>query len=155
MSDETITVKQDWYDVSKYKDEICQFVTQKKVDLGSVLSIMQGNYVRLYRTVYSGTTESDVERFPHSAEMFKVYKAANIEASLSGYSALLEVDGEDAHSVLLAPELKKVMTKQFKSMSLLEKLSGDTLDDWILKGEAVAFIKLKTTKEQFRQKQTL
>lgn len=155
MSDETITVKQDWYDVSKYKDEICQFVTKKKVDLGSVLSIMQGNYVRLYRTVYSGTTESDVERFPHSAEMFKVYKAANIEASLSGYSALLEVDGEDAHSVLLAPELKKVMTKQFKSMSLLEKLSGDTLDDWILKGEAVAFIKLKTTNEQFRQKQTL
>lgn len=155
MSDETITVKQDWYDVSKYKDEICQFVTKKKVDLGSVLSIMQGNYVRLYRTVYSGTTESDIERFPHSAEMFKVYKAANIEASLSGYSALLEVDGEDAHSVLLAPELKKVMTKQFKSMSLLEKLSGDTLDDWILKGEAVAFIKLKTTNEQFRQKQTL
>lgn len=155
MSDETITVKQDWYDVSKYKDEICQFVNKKKVDLGSVLSIMQGNYVRLYRTVYSGTTESDVERFPHSAEMFKVYKAANIEASLSGYSALLEVDGEDAHSVLLAPELKKVMTKQFKSMSLLEKLSGDTLDDWILKGEAVAFIKLKTTNEQFRQKQTL
>ena len=155
MSDETITVKQDWYDVSKYKDEICQFVNKKKVDLGSVLSIMQGNYVRLYRTVYSGTTESDVERFPHSAEMFKVYKAANIEASLSGYSALLEVDGEDAHSVLLAPELKKVMTKQFKSMALLEKLSGDTLDDWILKGEAVAFIKLKTTKEQFRQKQTL
>lgn len=155
MSDETITVKQDWYDVSKYKDEICQFVNKKKVDLGSVLSIMQGNYVKLYRTVYSGTTESDVERFPHSAEMFKVYKAANIEASLSGYSALLEVDGEDAHSVLLAPELKKVMTKQFKSMSLLEKLSGDTLDDWILKGEAVAFIKLKTTNEQFRQKQTL
>lgn len=155
MSDETITVKQDWYDVSKYKDEIRQFVTKKKVDLGSVLSIMQGNYDRLYRTVYSGTTESDVERFPHSAEMFKVYKAANIEASLSGYSALLEVDGEDAHSVLLAPELKKVMTKQFKSMSLLEKLSGDTLDDWILKGEAVAFIKLKTTNEQFRQKQTL
>ena len=67
MSDETITVKQDWYDVSKYKDEICQFVTKKKVDLGSVLSIMQGNYVRLYRTVYSGTTESDVERFPHSS----------------------------------------------------------------------------------------
>ena len=155
MSDETITMKQDWYDVSKYKNEICQFITKKKVDLGSVLSIMQGNYVRLYRTVYSGTTESDVERFPHSAEMFKVYKAANIEASLSGYSALLEVDGEDAHSVLLAPELKKVMTKQFKSMSLLEKLSGDTLDDWILKGEAVAFIKLKTTNEQFRQKQTL
>ena len=155
MSDETITVKQDWYDVSKYKDEICQFVTKKKVDLGSVLSIMQGNYLRLYRTVYSGTTESDVERFPHSAEMFKVYKAANIEASLSGYSALLEVDGEDAHSVLLAPELKKVMTKQFKSMSLLEKLSGDTLDDWILKGEAVSFTKLKTTQEQCRHKQTL
>lgn len=155
MSDETITVKQDWYDVSKYKDEICQFVTKKKVDLGSVLSIMQGNYVRLYRTVYSGTTESDVERFPHSAEMFKVYKAAIIEASLPGYSALLEVDGEDAHNVLLAPELKKVMTKQFKSISLLERLSGDTLDDWILKGEAVAFIKLKTTNEQFRQKQTL
>lgn len=155
MSDEMITVKQDWYDVSKYKDEICQFVTKKKVDLGSVLSIMQGNYVKLYRTVYSGSTEADVERFPHSAEMFKVYKAANIEASLSGYSALLEVDGEDAHSVLMAPELKKVMTKQFKSMSLLEKLSGDTLDDWILKGEAIAFIKLKTTKEQFRQKQTL
>ena len=31
MSDETITVKQDWYDVSKYKDEIRQFVKQKKI----------------------------------------------------------------------------------------------------------------------------
>lgn len=101
MSDETITVKQDWYDVLKYKDEINQFVNKKKVDLGSVLSIMRAGYVNLYRTVYSGTTESDVERFPHSSEMFKVYKAANIEASLSGYSALLEVDGEDAHSLSL------------------------------------------------------
>lgn len=155
MSDETITVKQDWYDVSKYKEEIRQFVTKKKLDLGAVLSTMQTNYDKLYKVVYAGTIEADTERFPHAAEMFKVYKAANIEASLSGYSALLEVDGEDAHSVLLAPQLKAVMTQQFKSMALLEKLSGDTLDDWILKGEAISFIKLKTTKEQFRQKQTL
>ena len=154
MNDETITTKQDWYDVSKYKDEIQQFVKSKKLEL-DVTSEMEKTYDSLYRIVYSGAVESDIERFPYAAESFKVYKSALIESNLQGYTALLEISGNDGESTLKVPQLKQVMTEQFKGMSLLEKLSGDTLDDWILKGEAVAFIKLKTNKEEFRIKQTV
>lgn len=152
--DEKTTTKQEWYDLNKYKDEIQLFVKKKRLDL-DCLSNMEANYNRLYRIVYAGGQESDVERFPHAAEMFKTYKSAIIESSLSGYSALLEVGGEDAYSVLKAPELSRVMTRQFKGMSLLEKLSGETTDDWILKGEAVAFIKMDERTEEFRTKETL
>ena len=47
------------------------------------------------------------------------------------------------------------MTKQFKGMSLIERLTATTLDDWILKGEAVAFIKLVRDKELYRIKSEL
>lgn len=149
MADEIITTKQEWYDVKKYKDEIAQFVRQKRLDL-DVSSKMEEIYNSLYRTVYGGATEADIERFPFAAEQFKVYKSAVIESSLQGYSALVEVNGMDAESELKMPKLKKVMTEQYREMSLLEKLSGDTVDDWILKGESIAFVKLRQNKEQFR-----
>lgn len=154
MIDETSTSKEQWYDVTKYKDEIAQFVRKKKVDLMQT-SKMECLYKQLYASVYPGTVEEDKERYPHTQEMFKVYKASLIESSLSGYSALLEISGEDGESVLKVPTLKRAMTNQFKGMSLIEKLSGVTLDDWILKGEAIAFIKLKRDKELYRIRNTV
>jgi hypothetical protein len=151
---EKITTKQQWYDLNKYKDEIQSFVLQKKNELDVTSQMSKTNDI-LYRICYAGGTESDIERFPHAAETFRVYKAAIIESSLSGYSALLEATGRDGYSVLQSPKVKQVMTEQFKGMSLLEKLSGDTLDDWCFKGEAVAYIKLKETTENYRVKQTL
>lgn len=152
--DETNTTKEQWYDVSKYKDEIRQFVVTKRNDLNQT-SNMKAMYDKLYASVFQGSVKSDKERFGHTQEMFKVYKTALIESSLSGYSALLEISGEDGESVLKVPELKKVMTKQFKGMSLIERLTATTLDDWILKGEAVAFIKLVRDKELYRIKSEL
>ena len=154
VDDETVEFKEDYYDVKKYKEEIGSFVKRKRVEL-DVLSNMEANYVSLKNSIFAGTTTSDEERYPHAAEMFKVYKSAIIESSLSGYSALLEITGRDAYSTLKVPELKDTMTNQFKRMSLLEKLSGDTVDDWLLKGEAVSFIKLKKTKEEYRTKSTM
>lgn len=152
--DETNTTKEQWYDVKKYKDEIRQFVVTKRNDLDQT-SMMRNMYEKLYASVYQGTVKSDKERFGHTQEMFKVYKTALIESSLSGYSALLEITGEDGESTLKVPELKKVMTKQFKSMSLIERLTSITLDDWILKGESIAFIKLVRDKELYRIKSEL
>ena len=154
VDDETVEFKEDYYDVKKYKEEIGSFVKRKRVEL-DILSNMEANYVSLKNSIFAGTTTSDEERYPHAAEMFKVYKSAIIESSLSGYSALLEITGRDAYSTLKVPELKDTMTNQFKRMSLLEKLSGDTVDDWLLKGEAVSFIKLKKTKEEYRTKSTM
>ena len=154
MDDETVEFKEDYYDVKKYKEEIGSFVKRKRVEL-DILSNMEANYVSLKNSIFAGTTTSDEDRYPHAAEMFKVYKSAIIESSLSGYSALLEITGRDAYSTLKVPELKDTMTNQFKRMSLLEKLSGDTVDDWLLKGEAVSFIKLKKTKEEYRTKSTM
>lgn len=152
--DETNTTKEQWYDVLKYKDEIRQFVITKRNDLNQT-SNMRAMYEKLYSSVYQGTVRSDKERFGHTQEMFKVYKTALIESSLSGYSALLEITGEDGESTLKVPELKKVMTKQFKSMNLIERLTAITLDDWIFKGESVAFIKLVRDKEMYRIKSEL
>lgn len=154
MIDEQITTKQEWYDVVKYKDEIQSFVKRRKAELDTT-SNMLALYNTFYRSVYMGSNETKVERYPHAAESFKVYKAAIVEACLQGYSALLEISGNDGNSVLKSPELKKEMTNQFKSVSLLEMLSADILDDWILKGEAVTFIKLKENKEEYRIKSKL
>lgn len=154
MADEILTTKQQWYDLSKYKDEIQQFISKKRLEL-DVISQMEKTYNILYSTVYAGTEEADTERFPYSAEQFKVYKSAIIEACLSGYSALLEANGNDAYSMLKVPELKSTMTQQFKSMSLLENLSNDSLDDWCLKGEAAGYFKLIEDKEEYRIKETL
>ena len=139
VADEIVETKEEYYDVVKYKDELGSFIKQKRIELDN-LSNMERTYRALKDSVYAGAVTADKERYPHTAEMFKVYKSAIIESSLSGYSALLEITGRDAYSTLLTPKLKEVMTNQFKRMSLLEKLSGDTVDDWLLKGEAVSFI---------------
>ena len=152
--DETITSKMEYYDPVKYKNEIAEFVRGKRLDL-DITSNMKKNYERLYRSVFAGSEESDTERFTQAAETYKVYKSALIEACLQGYSALLEVSGNDGYSTLKTPELKKVMTNQFKDISLLENLSGETLDDWTLKGEAAAVVTLKENKEEYRIKTKL
>lgn len=152
--DEKITSKEQWYDLNKYQNEICSYVTKKKLNL-DCSSKLRKTYDKLYATVYSGSEESDVERFPHSAEVFKVYKSALIDACLQGYSALLVARGKDGYSVLKTPQLMEVMTDQFKSMSLIENLSDEVVDDWILKGEAAGFLKLKVNKEEYRIKETL
>lgn len=154
MADEVISTKEQWYDLTKYKDEIEEFIISKREEL-DYISNMEGMYKKLYASVFSGSNDGDEERFTHAQEMYKVYKASIIESSLSGYSALLEVSGDDGKSTLLSKKLKDVMTRQFKTMSLLEKLSGQTVDDWILKGEAISFIKLKQDKEEYRFTQTL
>lgn len=153
-NDEVVTSKEQYYDLNKYKDEVAQYVAKKRADL-DVFSKAESLYKKLYRVVFAGTEQSKDMRFPHAAEMYKVYKSAIIEACLSGYSALEEIEGMDAYSTLKVPELKKVRIGQFRQMALLEKLSAEILDDWELKGEAVAFIKLKENKEEYRIKQTL
>ena len=114
-SDETISTKEQWYDLTQYKSEIETFVIKKRQQLDKH-SNMQKVSDALYRICYSGSTEAERERFPFAAELFKVYKTALIESSLSGYSALVEVNGEDAQNVLKAPKVKEAMTLQLKAM---------------------------------------
>ena len=154
MPDEKLTIKQQWYDLAKYKDEIASFVKTKRVQL-DINSKVEEDYNRFYASIFSGAEEAGVERYPHMAELFKVYKSAILESSLPGYSALLSIQGDDSYSTLKVPELRNTMLDQFKSMNLLERLSGDYVDDWILKGETAAFLKYKETKEEWRMKQTL
>lgn len=154
VADEVVEYKEEYYDVKSYKDEIGSYIKQRRIDLDN-LSDMERSYEDLKKAIFAGTVGADEQRYPHAAEMFKVYKSAIIESSLSGYTALLEISGRDAYSTLKVPALKEVMTNQFKRMSLLEKISGNTVDDWLLKGEAVSFIKLKKTKEEYRTKSTL
>lgn len=154
MVDEKVTRKQEWYDVKKYKEEIRQFVVNKRYALNQT-SKMNATFKRLYAATYAGTEESDVERFPHTGEVFKVYKAALIEACLQGYSALYSATGLDGYSTLKVPELNSTMTQQFKSMGLIEDISGETVDDWIFKGEAAGFLKLKESREEYRIKETI
>lgn len=152
---ENIVIKENWYDLNKYKDEIRKYIVDRKYDLGHH-SGMEKVYNTLYRSIFTGAQGTDIkERYPFLKEIFNVYKSALIEACLAGYSALMEVEGRNSKSVLLAPEVKKVMTDQFKGIALIEKLSDKVLLDWILKGEAVAFIKLKQTTERYREKETV
>lgn len=155
MADEIITRKIDAYDLKPYKEEIRQFVTANKEQLDN-FSNMVSIYNELYESIFLGSEQSKTERFPQAAETYKVYKAALIEACLSGYSAALpEIKGKDAYSTLLVPKLKSVMEDQLKSMSFLENISGEYIDDWILKGEAAGFLKLKENREEYRVREKL
>lgn len=155
MVDEVITTKVEAYNLAPYKEEIRQFVTMNKNKLDN-FSNMVTTYNELYRSIFAGTEQSEVERFPQAAETYKVYKAALIEACLSGYSAALpEMKGRDTYSTLRIPELKATIEDQLKAMSFLENISGDTLDDWILKGEAAGFLKLKENKEEYRVREKI
>ena len=81
MNDETITVKEQYYDLTKYKDEVASFVVKKRNDL-DVTSKMRSMYDSLRDVIFAGGTTSDKERFPHAAEVFKIYKSAIIASSL-------------------------------------------------------------------------
>lgn len=153
--DEKIKIKEQWYDLAKYKDEVQKYVSRKRNEL-DVYDKQYKNYEILYRSIFSGAEEADdKERYPAMKETYNVYKAALIEACTPGYSALMTVEGENPQSVLLAPELQRTMLEQFKSMSLLEMLSDEIMDDWIMKGEAIVFLKYKETTEEYRIKQTV
>lgn len=154
MADEKLTTKEQWYDLKQYKDEVRQFVIKKRLALYETANL-EKTFRKLYRAAYAGTEESDTERYTHTAELFKVYKSALIEACLPGYTALYDAKGLDGYSTLKIPELDQTMTQQFKSMALIEDLSGETLDDWILKGEAAGFLKLKENREEYRIKETI
>ena len=155
MVDEIITKKVEAYNLTPYKDEIRQFVVANKEQLDN-FSNMVTTYNELYKSIFLGSEEAKTERFPQAAETYKVYKAALIEACLSGYSAALpEIKGKDAYSTLLIPKLKSVMEDQLKSMSFLENISGEYVDDWILKGEAAGFLKLKENREEYRVREKL
>ena len=80
MNDEVITSKEQWYDLTKYKDEVAQFVTKKKADLDNI-SKMKHDYESMYRIIFSGAERADIERFPFAAEMYKVYKAAPLKTA--------------------------------------------------------------------------
>lgn len=151
---ENIVIKEDWYDLTKYKDELRTFILNRRPGLGNH-QMMFDNYEYLYRAIYSGAEEADKERYTSAKETFNVYKAALIEACLPGYSALLDVSGRDAYSTLLAPKTKAAMIEQLKAICAVEKLSDQPIFDWILKGEVVLFINLKTTTEKFREKSTV
>lgn len=151
---EKVVIKEDWYDPKKYKDEVNKYIVARKDALGHT-SRMYNNYNILYRSIYSGAESTDIQRFTPLKETFNVYKAAIIEGCIPGYSALMDIEGRNAHSVMLAPELKSTMIQQFKSIALVEKLSDKVLFDWILKGEAIVFLKLKETTERYREKETI
>ncbi len=155
MVDEIKTTKIEAYDLAPYKEEVRQFVVSNKDSLDN-FSNMVSTYNQLYRSIFLGAEDSEVERFPQAAETYKVYKAALIEACLSGYSAALpEIKGRDAYSTLLIPKLKEVMEDQLKGMSFLENISGEFVDDWILKGECAGFLKLKENREEYRVKEKM
>ena len=89
MVDEIITKKVEAYNLTPYKDEIRQFVVANKEQLDN-FSNMVTTYNELYKSIFLGSEEAKTERFPQAAETYKVYKAALIEACLSGYSAALQ-----------------------------------------------------------------
>ena len=151
---ENVVIKENWYDLNKYKDELTKFIKDKKRDLGRHSSMLK-NYNILYRSIFAGAEESDEERFPFAKEMFNTMKSILIEACVPGYSAIMECEGRNSHSILEAPKLKKVMTDQFKNIALIEKITDKAFFDWFLKGEVCAFIKLKQTTERYREKETL
>lgn len=151
---ENYVIKENWYDLTPYRNEIRKYIVDQKLNLGHH-SRMYDNYDILYRSIFSGSETSDEERYTTAKESYNVYKAALIEGCVPGYSALMDIEGRNAHSVELAPKLKKTMISQFKNITLVEKISDVGLCDWILKGEVAAFIKLKQTTEKFREKETV
>lgn len=151
---ENYVVKEDWYDLSKYHDELRTFILNRRPGMGNHQQMFD-NYEYLYRAVFSGAEEADVERYTSAKENFNVYKSAIIEACLPGYSALVDISGRDPHSILASPHVKAAMIEQLKEICAVEKLSDQPLFDWILKGEVVLFINLKQTTERYREKEVV
>lgn len=152
---EEVVIKENWYDLNKYKDEIANFIVDRRKNLAGH-SQMYRTYDILYRSIFTGSEDSDKrKRYPYLKEIYNVYKSALIEACLPGYSALFNSDARNAPTVLLNTKLKEVMLNQFKSIALIENLTANTISDWITKGEAVLFMKLKQTTERYREKETV
>lgn len=151
---ENYVIKEDWYDLSKYHDELKTFILNRRPGMGNHQQMFD-NYEYLYRAVFSGAEEADVERYTSAKENFNVYKSAIIEACLPGYSALVDISGRDPHSILASPHVKAAMIEQLKEICAVEKLSDQPLFDWILKGEVVLFINLKQTTERYREKEVV
>lgn len=151
--EEITTTKEQWYDLTKYRDEIASFVKSKKTDL-DMTSKMSRNYDVLYSNIYAGSETENIQRYPHATEVYKTYKTALISSCLSGYSALCVYNATDTHSVMSIPKVKDALTKQYKKSTLIELLTF-YLDDFILKGEQIAFVKCKTNEELYRTKETL
>lgn len=151
---ENSVVYEDWYDLNKYADEITKYVTDKRRTLGHH-SRMYSLYKILYENIFFGAEQTNVARFPFLKGLFNTFKSTMIEANLSGYSALANFTARNAHSVMMIPRLKEVMTNQFKGMALIEHLNNNELNDFILKGEAAAWMKLKQTSERYREQETV
>ena len=152
---DNVVIKENWYDLNQYSDEITKYVIDRRNNLGNHAR-MYKIYDILYRSIFTGAEGTDKrKRYPFLKEMYNVYKSALIEACLPGYSALLNADARNASSVFLTPKLKEVMINQFKSIALIENLTSTSLVNWILKGEAVLFMKLKQTTERYREKETV
>lgn len=150
---EQYEVKEAWYDLKPYACEIAGFIRERKNLLGNH-STMYKIYDILYRNIFLGAEGTDKNKnYPYLKELYNIYKSCIIEACLPGYSALLSMDARNASSVLLIPKLKEVMIKQLKSISALENINVNELVDFILKGEAAAFVKLKETTETYREKE--
>lgn len=153
-ADNTTVSYENYYDLKKYKGELESYVGKKYIEL-NVTSKQQDLYLNLRKAIFAGATTADKRRFPYAAEVFKVYKSALISANLSGYSALFEMLPRTSEDVLKVPKLKQVMTDQLRSLSFIEKISGKYLEDWLLKGECCAFLKLNKNIEKYRMKETL
>lgn len=152
---ENIVIKEKWYDLNKYGDEIAGFIKDRKNCLGQQ-SRMWNTYKILYSSIFTGAESTDLKQnYPFLKEMYNTYISTLIEACLPGYSALFTADPRNASTVLLAPHLKSVMTNQFKSIALIENLTANTLPDWVCKGEAVFFMRLKQTTEEYREKEVV
>ena len=152
---ENIVIKEKWYDLDKYSDEIAGFITDRRKVLGHH-SRMWKIYQILYENIFTGAEQTDLEQYyPYLKELYNTYASTIIEACLPGYSALFTADPDNAQSVLLATHLKNVMIKQLKGISLIESMTSTTLPDWLCKGEAAFFMRLKQTTEKYREKEVV
>ena len=152
---ENVVIKEDWYDLNKYSDEIRDYITDKKNCLGHHADMWRV-YNILYRNIFSGAEQTDKRlHYPFLKQMYNTYMSALIEACLPGYSALFTSDARNPASVLLNPKLKDTMINQFKSIGLIENLTANSLPDWITKGETILYMKLKQTTERYREKESV
>lgn len=152
---ENVVIKEKWYDLDKYSDEIAGFITDRRKVLGHH-SRMWKIYEILYANIFTGAEKTDLKQhYPYLKELYNTYASTIIEACLPGYSALFTADPDNAPTVLLTPHLKEVMIKQLKSIALIESMTSTTIPDWLCKGEACFFMRLRQTTEKYREKEVV
>ena len=64
---ENVVIKEDWYDIKKYSDEIKNYIVDRRSDL-SHHSDMYHNYNILYKSIYSGARGTDKQRYTASID---------------------------------------------------------------------------------------